>query len=88
MEEKAPASIIPPLKHIREQPVSSIPLVVPAIHNGHMVDLGVSPVAPAKSWIQVPISTAVPINCSPGLEYLAKVDGLLVKEKVELLEGK
>ena len=29
-----------------------------------------------------------PVDCRPGLEYLAAIDQLLVKQKIELLEGK
>ena len=29
-----------------------------------------------------------PADCPPGLEYLAAIDQLLVKQKIELLEGK
>ena len=29
-----------------------------------------------------------PVDCPPGLEYLAAIDQLLVKQKIELLEGK
>ena len=27
-------------------------------------------------------------DCPPGLEYLTKIDQLLIKQQVELLEGK
>lgn len=30
----------------------------------------------------------VPANCPRGLEYLSQVDQLLVKQKIEVLEGK
>ncbi|XP_048744838.1 phospholipid scramblase 1-like isoform X4 [Ostrea edulis] len=36
-------------------------------------------------WMQAP--TQVPANCPKGLEYLAQVDQLLVKQKVEALEA-
>lgn len=36
-------------------------------------------------WMQAP---QAPPNCPPGLEYLASVDQLLVKQKVEGLEGR
>lgn len=36
------------------------------------------------SWINIP--TAIP-DCPPGLEYLAAVDQLLVKQKIELFEA-
>lgn len=29
-----------------------------------------------------------PADCPPGLEYLAAIDQLLVKQKIELFEGK
>ena len=44
---------------------------------------GVVPGAPG-GWMQAP---AVPANCPPGLEYLASIDQLLVKQKIEGLEG-
>ena len=28
-----------------------------------------------------------PVNCPPGLEYLASIDQLLVKQKMEAIEG-
>lgn len=36
-------------------------------------------------WMAAP--TQVPANCPKGLEYLAQVDQLLIKQKVEALEG-
>ena len=36
-------------------------------------------------WMQAP---PAPVNCPPGLEYLTQIDQLLVKQQVELLEGK
>ena len=44
-----------------------------------------APGAPQPTgWMQAP---QAPPNCPPGLEYLASVDQLLVKQKVEGLEG-
>ena len=40
---------------------------------------------PQQQWMAKPQS--IP-GCPPGLEYLAQVDQLLVKQQVELLEGK
>ena len=34
-----------------------------------------------------PAPNQVPANCPPGLEYLAQVDQLLVKQKLEGLES-
>lgn len=36
-------------------------------------------------WMPPP---PVPANCPPGLEYLTQIDQLLIKQQVELLEGK
>lgn len=36
-------------------------------------------------WMQAP---PAPENCPPGLEYLTQVDQLLIKQQVELLEGR
>ena len=33
-------------------------------------------------------SIEVPLGCPPGLEYLTMVDQILVKQQVELWEGK
>ena len=41
--------------------------------------------APGGGWANAP--TNVPKDCPKGLEYLAQVDQLLVKQKVEGLEG-
>lgn len=38
----------------------------------------------SDGWMNMPQR---PHNCPPGLEYLTTVDRLLVKQKVELLEG-
>ena len=40
---------------------------------------------PQQQWMAKP--QGIP-GCPPGLEYLAQVDQLLVKQQVELLEGK
>jgi hypothetical protein len=50
-----------------------------------MVLSGGMPGAPG-GWMQAP--SQVPANCPKGLEYLAQVDQLLVKQKVEALEGR
>ena len=44
---------------------------------------GVAP--PQAQWMARP--QMIP-GCPPGLEYLAQIDQLLVKQQVELLEGK
>ena len=38
-----------------------------------------------SAWMQKPQG---PPGCPPGLEYLAMIDQLVVKQQVELLEGK
>jgi hypothetical protein len=43
-----------------------------------------APVGAPGGWAAAP---QAPVNCPPGLEYLASVDQLLVKQKVEGLEG-
>lgn len=40
---------------------------------------------PAGQWMQRP--QGIP-GCPPGLEYLCQIDQLLVKQQVELLEGR
>ena len=35
-------------------------------------------------WMPPP---QTPIGCPPGLEYLTKIDQILVQQQVELLEG-
>ncbi len=40
---------------------------------------------PPGQWMPIP---QAPVGCPPGLEYLAQIDQLLVKQQVELLEGK
>ncbi|CAH1264616.1 phospholipid scramblase 1-like isoform X3 [Branchiostoma lanceolatum] len=39
---------------------------------------------PGQVWMQAP---RAPVGCPPGLEYLAQIDQLLVKQQVELLEA-
>lgn len=36
----------------------------------------------------MPIPQAIPQNCPNGLQYLSTINQLLVKQKVEILEGK
>ena len=48
------------------------------------VCISVPPQAGPGGWAQQP---AAPVGCPPGLEYLAMVDQLLVKQKVEILES-
>jgi len=36
----------------------------------------------------MPIPRAVPQNCPNGLQYLSTINQLLVKQQVELIEGK
>lgn len=35
----------------------------------------------------MPIPQAIPQNCPNGLQYLSTINQLLVKQKVEVLEG-
>lgn len=35
----------------------------------------------------MPIPQAIPLNCPNGLQYLSTINQLLVKQKVEILEG-
>lgn len=49
-----------------------------------MVQPGMGQSATNGNWMQAP--QGVP-NCPPGLEYLAQIDQLLVRQKVELLEA-
>lgn len=43
------------------------------------------PVGGPGGWAQP--AAQPPPNCPPGLEYLASVDQMLVKQKVEVFEG-
>lgn len=43
------------------------------------------PVAGPGGWAQP--AAQPPPNCPPGLEYLASVDQMMVKQKVEVFEG-
>jgi hypothetical protein len=36
----------------------------------------------------MPIPQSIPQNCPNGLQYLSTINQLLVKQKVEVLEGK
>ena len=48
--------------------------------------LFLGPAAPGgPGWMPAP---QAPPNCPPGLEYLAQIDQLLVKQKIEGLESK
>ena len=51
---------------------------------GQPIQPGVQPGQPG-GWMPAP---AAPPNCPPGLEYLAQIDQLLVKQKIEGLESK
>ena len=42
---------------------------------------------PMQPQMQIPMDQMVPLNCPPGLEYLAMLDQVLIQQKVELLEG-
>ncbi|XP_048744830.1 phospholipid scramblase 1-like isoform X1 [Ostrea edulis] len=59
----------------------------PAAADGFTNLFPVHPAMPGApgGWMQAP--TQVPANCPKGLEYLAQVDQLLVKQKVEALEA-
>ena len=37
-------------------------------------------------WMVAP--SVAPSNCPPGLEYLTQIDQLLIKQQIEVLEGK
>ena len=45
-----------------------------------------SAAAPVQQITWMPIPTNVPMNCPPGLEYLAAVDEMIVDQQVEVLE--
>merc|ERR1719334_2915302 len=38
-------------------------------------------------WMAPVAEQQVPLNCPPGLEYLAMIDQLIIKQKVEMLEA-
>lgn len=40
-----------------------------------------------QAAVQVQIPAPIP-NCPPGLEYLAQIDQIIIKQKKELLESK
>jgi len=48
---------------------------------------GQFPMQPMQPQMQIPMDQMVPLNCPPGLEYLAMLDQVLIQQKVELLEA-
>ena len=46
---------------------------------------GAGPSQPGGYPVAPPVA---PSNCPPGLEYLAQIDQLLIKQQIEVLESK
>jgi len=72
---------------VAQQPGQDMPMQPQYNGQGEAQRVGAPVQGEDGMWMGQVAQTAVPVDCPPGLEYLALIDQLFIKQKVEMLEA-
>jgi len=69
------------------QPGYGVPMEQYTNNQGQPMQVGAPVQAEDGMWMGQVAENLVPVDCPPGLEYLALIDQLIIKQRVEMLEA-